>query len=355
ARAAWSAPTGSAPSPLVDDVEIHRLASSSMGALGSRQPGPMVDVEQTIKALGMFARRRDLLQRGFDDSDITAALAAHRIFRVRQGWFSVPDAPADGVEAVRVGGKLTGVAALASYGLRVPRREYIDVVVPRQACRLRSPTNRSAPLAASERARIHWTEDPYVEGQGGPWRVSLDDALVFLLKSETRDIAVACLSAVARYIRWPQSRVAGVFARAPRRVASWLPLVCALDDSHGETFVRLWLTDAGIPWESQPRFPGVGKIDGRVSPNVFVEIDGAQHDPNWTGETPSSYGPDHDRDATVVIGGGTVLRYVYRQLYSDWPRCLAAVRRAREDDLELIARREQHPSPPRSLSRKRRS
>jgi hypothetical protein len=303
----------------------------------------------------MFARRRDLMERGFVDSDIRAALANHRIFRVRQGWFSVPDAPADAVEAVRVGGKLTGVAALASYGLRVPRRESIDVVVPRGACRLRSPTDRTAPLEAGEPVRIHWTEDANVREGDSPWRVSLDDALAFLLKSESRDIAVACCSAVARYKRWRPSRMAAVFARAPRRATGWLPLVCALDDSHGETFVRLWLTDAGIQWESQPHFPGVGRIDGRVSPNVFVEIDGAQHDPGWTGESPSTYGPDHDRDATVAIRGGTVLRYLYRQLYSDWPRCLAAISRAREDDLELIARREQRPLPPRSLRRKRRS
>jgi hypothetical protein len=312
-------------------------------------------VEQTIRALGMFARRRDLMQRGFGDSQIRAALSAHRIFRVRQGWFSVPDAPDNAVAAVRVGGKLTGVAALASYGLRVPRRESIDVVVPRGACRLRSPTDRTAPLATSERVRIHWTDDPYVGRQDSPWRVSLDDAILFLLKSESRDIAIACCSAVARYKRWRPRRVAAVFARAPHRAAGWLPLVCALDDSHGETFVRLWLTDAGIPWESQPRYPGVGRIDGRVSPNVYVEIDGAQHDPDWTGETPSTYGLDHDRDATVAIGGGTVLRYVYRQLYSDWARCLAAIGRARDDDLELIARREQRPAPPRSLRRKRRS
>jgi hypothetical protein len=146
-----------------------------------------------------------------------------------------------------------------------------------------------------------------------------------------------------------------IFARAPVRVRRWRPLVCRLDDSHGETFVRLWLGDAGIPWMSQPAVLDVGRLDGKVAPNTFVEIDGGQHDPTWTGGDPTNWEHDHDRDTTVVIGGGNVLRYTYRQLYTDWPRVLAAISRARSDDLELCARRLRHPSLPRAVNRKRRS
>lgn len=313
-----------------------------------------MQVERVIRARGGFQRRRDLLALGYRDRDLRAGLARGAIFRVRHGWYSVPTAPDAAVSAIRVGGRLTGIAALETYGLRVPRRATIDIQVPRGACRLRKPTDRRARLASDDGVVIHWTDQARSRIAPSSWRVALDDALVFILASEGRDIAVACCSAVARYKGWSEKRMDAVFARAPARVRAWRPLVCALDDSHGETFVRLWVGDAGIPWASQPFVERVGWLDGKVSPHVFIEVDGGQHDPGWTGGTPSTWEHDHDRDTTVVIDGGHVLRYTYRQLYTDWPRVLAAISRARTDDLELCARRLWHPSRPRALSRKRR-
>ncbi|MCU1550180.1 MAG: hypothetical protein JWR36_740 [Glaciihabitans sp.] len=314
----------------------------------------MHPIARAIRARGGFLRRRDLLRIGYFDAHIRAELANGRIFRVRHGWYSVPDAPPTAILAVRVGGRLTGIAAIETYGLRVPKRTAIDVCVPRGACRLRSPLSRHERLSDDEPVITHWTGPPRYSTDPAVWRVSLDEALLLVLATEPRDIAVACCSAVARYKGWPPARMDAVFAKAPQRVQKWRELVCALDDSHGETFVRLWLTDARVPWQSQPRVDGVGRLDGRVSPHVYVEVDGGQHDPEWTGEGASTYENDHDRDTTMAILGNSVQRYTYRQLYSDWPRCLAAIQRARRDDLELIARRQRHPSPPRSLNRKRR-
>jgi len=314
----------------------------------------VVQVEQVIRARGGFQRRRDLLPLGYSDRDLRAGLARRAIFRVRHGWYSVPTAPEEAVRAIRVGGRLTGVAALQTYGLRVPRRDVVDIEVPRGACRLRSPGDRRARLALDDGVRVRWVGQARSEIPPGSWRVSVDAALVFILASESRDIAIACCSAVARYLKWSTRRMDAVFESAPVRVQRWRPLVCAQDDSHGETFVRLWLGDARIPWMSQPVVLGAGRLDGKVAPHTFVEVDGGQHDPTWTGGDAFNWEHDHDRDTTVAINGGHVLRYTYRQLYADWPRVLAAISRARDDDLELCARRLRHPSRPRSLSRKRR-
>lgn len=225
--------------------------------------------------------------------------------------------------------------------------------MPSNACRLRSPIRRREPLSGDAGIRVHWS-DSRRERHLSPWRVSLDDALVAVLSLEGRDVAVACASAVMRHKRWSADRIQAVFDRAPARARCWLSLVSALDDSHGETFVRLWFHDAGLWCEQQPRVQGVGHLDFRVSPNVYVEIDGAQHDPHWTAEGGSSYEHDHDRDAALVAQHGRVLRWTYRQLYSRWEECLAAARAAIADDLELIARRQRHPVPPRSLAPLRR-
>ena len=308
----------------------------------------MDPVERSIRAGGLFARRRDLLARGFTDRHIRRALQARRIFRVRHGWYSLPSAPDAAIRAVRVGGRLTGISALQSYGLRVPRRTTLSVAVPANACRLRDPGDRRARLAPAG-VDVLWVDEPRALHES-PWRVTIDDALLCVLTHESRDVAVACASTVMRHKKWSRARLERVFARAPERVGCWVTLVSALDDSHGETYARLWCLDAGIPWTSQPFVLGVGHLDGRVGPNTYVEIDGGQHDPLWTGEGPSEYEHDHDRDTTMAALGKRVLRFTYRQLYSAWPACLRAIEQAIADDLELEARRAARPTPPRALA-----
>lgn len=313
----------------------------------------MDPVELSIRRSGMFARRRDLLGRGFADRHIRRALGAKRIFRVRQGWYSVPDAPEPAIRAVRVGGRLTGISALESYGLRVPRRERSQVAVPTNACRLRRPSDRRARRIQADPVDVFWIDAPRDEHES-PWRVSIDDALLAVLDSESRDIAVACASAVMRYKRWSRARLERVFRRAASTSRCWMALVSGLDDSHGETFVRLWLLDAGIPMVPQPFVAGVGFLDGQVALHTFIEVDGGQHDPTWTGETESTWEHDHDRDTMMAGDGNTVLRFTYRQLYATWSACLRAIRRSIADDLELESRRALRPTPPRSLAAVRR-
>lgn len=312
----------------------------------------MESVERRIRREGWFLRRRDLIAMGYSDAQLRAALAGRRTFRVRHGWYSVPAAPEAGVRAVRVGGRLTGVSALDAHGIPVPRQTTLHIAVPANACRLRKPLDRRRRLDADDDTQIHWSDRPRAEHRSS-WRVPIDDALLLVLEIESRDVAVACASAIMRRRRWPRDRIARVFALAPDRARCWLALVSELDDSHGETFVRLWLRDAGIAVESQPFVAGAGHLDFRLSPNVYLEVDGAQHDPNWTGETESSYERDHDRDAIVAARGGTTLRYTYRQLYGNWAGCLAAIERSIADDLELIARRARDPILPRAARSRR--
>ena len=309
----------------------------------------MQAIERVIRSRGFFLRRRDLLALGYTDGAIQRALRAHRIFRVRQGWYSVPSAPEAGIRAVRVGGRLTGISALEDLGLRVPRQANLYVAVKPTASRLRRATDRHARVEVDDAVKVLWTGT----GSGGtPWRVSISEALLAVLSTQTRDVAVACCSAALRHRKITASALADVFAKAPERARRWAALPSALDDSHGETFVRLWLLDAGVPCEQQPYVPGVGHLDFRLSPHSYVEVDGAQHDPRWTGDAPSSYERDHDRDTSMSIDGSRVQRFTYRQLYSDWPRVLAAIERAIADDLALTALRARRPYRP--VKRKRR-
>ena len=309
----------------------------------------MLPVERAIRSRGFFLRRRDLLALGQTDGMIRRALRDRRVFRVRQGWYSVPGAPSTGVLAVRVGGRLTSFSALEDLGLRVPRQPNLHVAVRPTASRLRRSTDRRARLLSGDPVTVHWTST----GTGGtPWRVSVAEALGAILATESRDVAIACCSAALRHKKISRTALAAVFENAPIHARRWAALPSDRDDSHGETFFRLWTMDAGIASEQQAYVQGVGHLDFRVSSNGYVEIDGGQHDPRWRGDSPSSWEGDHDRDTTVTIDGGRTLRITYRQLYSDWPRVLAAVERMIADDLALAAYRRRHPYRP--VKRKRR-
>ncbi|MEO8094679.1 MAG: hypothetical protein ABI632_07075 [Pseudolysinimonas sp.] len=311
----------------------------------------MLPLDSVIRSSGFFLRRRDLLALGYTDAHLRTALAQRRIFRVRQGWYSVPDAPDDAVMAVRVGGRLTGLSALASFGLPVPRSSVLQVVVRPTASRLRNPVDRRVRLDDKAAVCVSWSDSKQTNES---WRVTPRQALLAVLLAETRDIAVACCSAAQRRKLVTASVLDEVFAIAPERVRGWRRLVSALDDSHGETFVRLWLRDAHLPCQQQARVPGVGRIDFRLSSHVYLEVDGAQHDPGWSGAEPGSWERDHDRDTTLAIRGDRVLRVTYRQLYGDWPRVLAAIERAIADDAALASRRRRHPYRPRGQQKRRR-
>jgi very-short-patch-repair endonuclease len=304
----------------------------------------MQPIEQRIRSSGLFLRRRDLLPLDYTDAQIRISLASHRIFRVRHGWYSVPDAPEAAVRAVRVGGRLTSVSALETYGLPVPHRPALHIAVPATASRLRTADDRRRRLDPGDGVRVHWVDR---RGRGGSvWRVSIDDALLATLIKEPRDVAVACASAVMRHEHWAQGRMDEVFRRAPPEARRWRGLVSMLDDSHGETLFRLWSLDAGFVFAQQVAVAGIGRFDFQVGPRTFVEVDGGQHDPNWSDPQSSSWEKDHDWDTSMAIIGNRVLRYTYRQLYRDFPRVLQAVRRAIEDDLAAGHWRAAHPNAP---------
>lgn len=302
----------------------------------------MQTIEATLVEHDFFLRRRDLLALGYCDEDIKAELAQGRIFRVRHGWYSVPSAPEPAVRAVRVGGRLTGRSALASYGVPVPRKARIDVVVAAGACRLRNPRDRRKRVSRTHDVDIHWTEESWMKHRSSPWRVSIGEALAAVLRYESRDIAVACCDLVINKKKLSATEVERLFDRAPGRARRWRGLVDGRSDSHGETFVRLWLGDEGIRFEPQPVLPGVGRIDGRITPWTFLEVDGAQHDElsEWNtagGPKPSQFEEDHRRGTMVAIGGGRLQRVSYLQLFASWDLCLAAVLRAVADDKQRVA------------------
>lgn len=294
--------------------------------------GEVNSLPKYMEYRGRIMRRRDLLAAGFPDSAIRAAVNIGQIFRVRHGWYALPGTSDTVTRVVRVGGRLTGLAALRTMGMFLPPPSVIDVVVPRGAAGLRQPDNSRARLAAASGLRINWIDPPRGSRVPWDWIASEDEALACVLTHESREVAVACCDALVRYRGWTRQRLERVFAQASLRVQSWLGDVDGRADAYGETIVRVRVRDAGLPFEPQAYVPGVGHLDGKIGSRLFVEVDGLQHADDWSGPGASSFENDHDRDIlTYLATGARTIRITYRQLEKFWPQCLAAIRRAYEE------------------------
>jgi hypothetical protein len=97
-----------------------------------------------VDRLGGVASRDELLAAQLDPADIDMSLYYGKILRVRRGWYASVNAPAAALRALRVGGRLACVSALAWYDGELVE-EPIHVLVRRGASRL------------GPGAVVHWT------------------------------------------------------------------------------------------------------------------------------------------------------------------------------------------------------
>lgn len=98
-----------------------------------------------IRRLGGVARTFELHEHGFTEEIITAFVAHGRVIRVRQGWYATHDTPPLAVAAIRAGGRLACVSALAHHGLVEPGGP------------LHISVGRSGNPRAAAGVVVHWT------------------------------------------------------------------------------------------------------------------------------------------------------------------------------------------------------
>ena len=90
-----------------------------------------------LASLGGYASRRELVEMGCSDDFIDLCVWYRRILPVRKGWYVTPDMPSAVVRALRVGGRLACVSALAWHqGRAVESDEPVHVLVRYGASRI---------------------------------------------------------------------------------------------------------------------------------------------------------------------------------------------------------------------------
>lgn len=285
----------------------------------------MVDVVHLVTDLGGMAQKRQLVARGARDLDLTNAVKRGELLRARQGWYTTLPSTDAAVRAVRVGGRLTGVSAVAAAGGWVQRRHPLHVSVPANAARLRSQSNRFVHPGARDirGVVVHW-ERPDAAGRGTATAVELADALIRVVLDEDLETAVAALDwalHTGRLDRIEFERLLFALPGNRRFIGEWVDERCqSLPESLSRTRLRL----RGHSVRSQVRVGDLESIDMVVDDCVALEVDGEEHHRD-------RFERDRTKDLDITISRLHALRPSANAVFHRWPRVLLAVETAIAD------------------------
>ena len=266
-----------------------------------------------------MAQKQQLVRRGARDLDLTLAVRNGDVIRARQGWYTTLPETDPRVQAVRVGGRLTGISAIIQLGGWVLGSHPLHVSVHDNAARLRTPRNRFVRFdhARPGRARVHW-DDLDVAQRGTAMIVGLSDALYRVVLDESLETAVAALDwalHAGRLDRIDFERLILSLPAGLRDIADWVDGQCeSLPESLSRTRVRL----KGHRVESQRRLGELERIDLVIDDTASLEVDGDEFHRDRFEE-------DRRKDIDIAITGLHGLRPSARAVFHRWDSVYAAI------------------------------
>ena len=275
--------------------------------------------------------RAQLLALGATGKTLTAAVRSCDLLRVRRDHYALPDCDPHIIEAVRVGGRLGCLSALADYGIFVVDSRFTHVHLDPVTSRPRSPRNRFDPLSLTNRegVQLHWT-GLIDEQDGSECRVGIRDALAQSLGCQSEWESVASFDSALHLGLATRDEVDLVFARAPLRAKAVAGLIDPRAESGPESILRMIVHAAGLRCEPQVSIPGVGRVDLLVEGRLVLEADSRAFHEGWRKQR-----ADRERDLQLARRRYLSLRPISDHiLYS-----AATVREAIEGLLSVSARR----------------
>ena len=270
-----------------------------------------------IHSLGGIAQKQQLVARGARDIDLTRAVRTGQAIRARQGWYTTLPAQDPRVRAVRVGGRLTGLSAIAFLGGWVLRDEVLHVSVPRNGARLRTPGNRFRRFRPGNSTRLHW-DDRALGDRGTTWCVALADALLRVILDEPFEQAVAALDWALHTGVLDEFDFESLIVALPgplREIRDWVDPKC---ESLPESLARTRLRRAGHHVRTQVELETGEFVDLVVDECVGVEVDGFKFHAN-------SFERDRAKDLTITIERMHGLRPSANAVFHDWARVQRAI------------------------------
>ena len=278
---------------------------------------PMRSIHSDVIRRGGVAATFELLRDGHTSHQLTRAVRRGEVIRARQGHYVVPTLDSSEVEAVRVGGRLTGLAGARRHGVWTPLRIPLHVAVPAHARELRAPTDARRRLRDLIRPAVRVTWEP-ARTTGTRSLVGLRGCIAEVARRESSEIAFAVIESALHLRKLGRHEWASTQALLPYRVRRALRSVSSRSESGGESLARCWMLRSGIHHAQQVSIPGVGRVDFVVGDRLVIEVDGAQFH-----TTRAQFEEDRRRDAELSRLGYRVLRFSYTQV-ADAPHVVIA-------------------------------
>lgn len=269
----------------------------------------MID-QHTLTRLGGIASTHQLRAAGASSEQLTAAVRAGELRRIRTGIYALPTVSADAIAAVVARGRLSCVTAARTYGLWGGDDSRLHLQLARNA--------RAGPRAGpGDRSVRHWVPtEPHEE----LWRVTLADCLRSVARCADEETAIAVFdTAISAGLTNPLA-VRDILAGQPANVRARGLLARPGSDSGVESIVRQRLQRRGHLVEQQVHVDGVGRVDLRVDGVLYLEVDGFGFHSDR-----HAFDRDRLRDAGLGSRGLARLRVSAAQVRRNWPAVLRAI------------------------------
>lgn len=251
--------------------------------------------------------RAALISYGATGRSLTSAVRLGVIVRVRRDHYSLPTLARQTAQAIRVGGRLGCVSALASYGVFVFDDTHPHIHMKANAARLRAPAS-GLPLTPSNRlgAVLHWRPliDPF---DGDEYRVGLRDALAQAVICQHPWHAVASVDNALHQRLLSEFDATEMFNSLPDVHAALQACVDGRAEAGQETVLRMIARDAGLRYDLQRWLSDVGRVDLLVEDCLVCEADSRAHHDGW-----EAHIRDRGRDLAAAKIGYASLRPAYQ-------------------------------------------
>ncbi|MBX3099149.1 MAG: hypothetical protein KF761_06165 [Salinibacterium sp.] len=269
----------------------------------------------------LVVSREGLLSAGATGRDLTAAVQQGHLLRVRRDHYVLPGTPKPIIRAVRIGGRIGCLSALAHRGIFAIDSSATHVHLARTASRPRDPDRRNRPLGSPRGgATVHW--GALIEtGGGNEFSVGVSDALAQVVQCQESRFAIASLDNALFTGAIEESEVAEIFRHLPERFQPMRARIDGRAEAGQETVLRLALQDAGFHCDLQVILHGVGRVDLIVEGCVIVEADSRLAHDSW-----ELHVRDRNRDIDAARLGYPTVRPAYGRTMSSTSEVVDAVR-----------------------------
>jgi len=257
--------------------------------------------DHVLALVGGAATRRQMREFGLTDRQISAAVAAGTVERVRHGVYALPFA--DPLAVARIAWRCEPTCVTAARRLGLPTSSQDD----RLHMAVASDRSSARPNA--------WPPRPIV--------VHMSSAVPLRAPSaaDVIDSTARCVSRMGQLEMVDAALDVGLMLEGdigglrltPARTRRCLARHCdAQSQSLLETRTRFALRAAGLRVQPQVSIPGVGRVDFVIDGKVVVETDGRA-----THALSAAFDTDRRRDRAALIAGYPVMRFGYSDVMGD--------------------------------------